>query len=74
MDIERILNALRKVWQTLTSELPEVAQFTTRLSGALDGTVDALGKLATQTAKPTQTAPVITESNPNSATANAAEQ
>ena len=70
MDIERILSALRKVWQTLTSELPEVAQFTTRLSGAVDGAVGALENLATQSAKPTQTAPVIAESN----TTKAAEQ
>lgn len=63
MDFERILNALRKVWQTLTNELPEVAQLTTRLSGVVDGAVDALENLATQSAKPTQTAPVIAESN-----------
>ena len=74
MDIERILSALRKVWQTLTSELPEVARFMNRVSGAVDGTVDALGNLATQSAKPTQPVPVITEGNSNSATANILEQ
>ena len=63
MDIERILNALRKVWQTLTNELPEVAQLTTRLSGAVDGAVDALENLATQSAKSAQAAPVSAESN-----------
>ena len=62
MNIERIINALRKVWQTLVSELPEVATTMTRLSTMVEGAVDGLGNLATNTSQPVPpTAPTSDE-------------